>query len=120
MLRISYYDRQKKEMVSLEIPTDVVAVHIPPEEGQPALVVNVNTDAVLVDTATGEKVAMYEFTELLSDAEIEPERLLVVQYQCPNCEHLWQEEWSCACDSECPKCDTRNITALSWGEAGSE
>ncbi len=45
------------------------------------------------------------------------ERLLNIHYCCPDCEYEWQEQWACACDSECPKCGTRNISALSWDEA---
>lgn len=52
-----------------------------------------------------------QFAEL--DAEDE-ERLLNIEYRCPNCGHEWEEQWSCACDSECPKCGTQDISALSW------
>jgi hypothetical protein len=48
--------------------------------------------------------------------EAERERLLNIQYRCPNCGHEWQEQWSCACDSECPHCGLKDITALSWEE----
>ena len=44
------------------------------------------------------------------------ERLLKVEYCCPNCGHEWQEQWSCACDSQCPECGLKNIEALSWDE----
>lgn len=47
----------------------------------------------------------------------EEERLLNIEYRCPKCRHEWQEQWSCACDSECPECGTKNIAALSWEEA---
>ena len=47
---LNYYDRTKGETVNLDIPADVVAVHVPSQDGQPDLVVNVTTDAVLVDT----------------------------------------------------------------------
>lgn len=50
------------------------------------------------------------------DAEDE-ERLLDIEYRCSECDHEWQEQWSCACDSECPNCGVKNITALSWSEA---
>lgn len=44
------------------------------------------------------------------------ERLLNIEYRCPNCGHEWQEQWSCACDSQCPECGLQNIEALSWDE----
>ena len=25
-------------------------------------------------------------------------------YHCPRCESSWSDEWSCACDDECPCC----------------
>ena len=50
------------------------------------------------------------------DAEDE-ERLLDIEYRCPECDHEWQEQWSCACDSQCPNCGLKNITALNWSEA---
>ena len=50
------------------------------------------------------------------DAEDE-EQWLNIEYLCPNCCHEWQEQWSCACDSECPACGMKNITALSWDDA---
>lgn len=39
-----------------------------------------------------------------------------IEYICPLCEHKWVEIWSCACDSECPKCGTKNIEAYDWEE----
>ena len=47
-------------------------------------------------------------------AEQDDERLLNIEYQCPSCGHEWQEQWSSACDSECPVCGLKNISALSW------
>ena len=26
-------------------------------------------------------------------------------YFCPDCDHLWQDEWDCTCDDKCPKCN---------------
>jgi uncharacterized protein YkvS len=74
-LKVSYFDRSKNEMVTLDIPADVLAVQIPPADevngGLPGLIVNVNTDAVIVDTALGDRVAMYEFSDLLAEANLE-------------------------------------------------
>lgn len=50
-------------------------------------------------------------------AEAEQEHLLDIEYRCPTCAHEWQEQWSCACDSECPECGTKDITALSWSDS---
>ena len=46
-----------------------------------------------------------------------PEEIeLEVTYRCPKCDTVWHEEKDTACDSECPNCETENITALSWKE----
>ena len=46
----------------------------------------------------------------------ETERLLHIEYRCPECGQEWRETYECACDSECPACGTVNITALDWRE----
>jgi hypothetical protein len=63
------------------------------------------------------------FSELDSEDEeaydadkAEDERTLNINYCCPKCSHKWQDQWSCACDSECPNCGLKDITALSWDE----
>ena len=30
-------------------------------------------------------------------------------YQCPDCHTKWQDEWSCICNDDCPKCGCRHI-----------
>ena len=50
-------------------------------------------------------------------AEGEEERLLDIEYRCPDCDHEWQEQWSSACDSQCPGCGLKNVAALSWSDA---
>lgn len=40
--------------------------------------------------------------------------MLKIQYQCPKCEHEWEDMWESACDSDCPNCDMKDITALGW------
>lgn len=42
---------------------------------------------------------------------------LLIAYVCPECEWTWQEEWSCACDSECPHCGLKDVQAASWQDA---
>lgn len=54
------------------------------------------------------------FSQLDADDE---ERLLDIEYRCPECDHEWQEQWTSACDSQCPNCGLKDITALSWDEA---
>lgn len=27
-------------------------------------------------------------------------------YHCEDCDVEWEDEWSCACDDECPECGT--------------
>jgi predicted Zn-ribbon and HTH transcriptional regulator len=46
----------------------------------------------------------------------EDEPLLDIEYRCPECGHEWTEQWTCACDSECPNCGTEDIVALDWSE----
>jgi hypothetical protein len=50
-------------------------------------------------------------------AEQIEEPLLNISYCCPDCGHEWQEQWSCACDSQCPACGMKNIMALTWEDA---
>lgn len=49
--------------------------------------------------------------------EAEPAQWLSILYVCPRCAHEWHEEWSCACDSECPECNLENIEATEWEDA---
>jgi hypothetical protein len=51
------------------------------------------------------------------DDQTNDEPLLDIEYRCPACGHDWQEQWTSACDSECPNCGTADITALDWNEA---
>lgn len=37
--------------------------------------------------------------------EDEEPNSFINHYFCPDCDHLWQDEWSCFCDDECPKCN---------------
>lgn len=39
---------------------------------------------------------------------------LIVQYKCPRCGNRWEEESGSACDAECPGCDLKAVTALSY------
>lgn len=42
---------------------------------------------------------------------------LEIDYHCSECGQDWQEEWSCACDSDCPACGARHIEAAEWRDA---
>jgi hypothetical protein len=33
-------------------------------------------------------------------------------YLCPECGAVWDSEWSCACNDECPDCETGDITPV--------
>ncbi len=35
------------------------------------------------------------------------------QYVCPECCAVWDGDWSCGSDDECPKCEARNISPVS-------
>lgn len=37
------------------------------------------------------------------------DRWFVNHYVCPNCDASWSDEWSCACNDECPYCSTSDI-----------
>ncbi|HEY1933046.1 MAG TPA: hypothetical protein VGG99_13615 [Acetobacteraceae bacterium] len=32
------------------------------------------------------------------------------QYECDDCGHTWEDEWSCMCDDDCPKCGARHMS----------
>lgn len=34
-------------------------------------------------------------------------------YHCPDCQAVWDSEWSCGCDEPCPDCGVRNISPVS-------
>lgn len=31
-------------------------------------------------------------------------------YKCPQCGHLWEDQWDSQCDDECPECGCRDIS----------
>lgn len=35
------------------------------------------------------------------------------QYVCPECGAVWDSEWSCRSDDQCPECEIRDITPIS-------
>lgn len=57
------------------------------------------------------------FSNALAKMDEEPaETMKRIFYVCPKCEEKWEEEYTSACDSECPKCGTENIEATQWEE----
>jgi predicted nucleic acid-binding Zn-ribbon protein len=34
------------------------------------------------------------------------------RYQCYRCELVWEDEWSCMCDDDCPHCGARHCSPL--------
>jgi hypothetical protein len=32
------------------------------------------------------------------------------RYQCDRCEFIWDDEWSCTCDDDCPSCGARHLS----------
>lgn len=35
-----------------------------------------------------------------------------LRYVCPSCNHCWEEVWDSCCDSECGKCNEKNIQPM--------
>ena len=31
-------------------------------------------------------------------------------YECPECENVWEDEWDCQVDDDCPDCGCRHIS----------
>lgn len=31
------------------------------------------------------------------------------KYRCDRCHYIWTDEWSCACDDDCPRCGARHM-----------
>ena len=32
------------------------------------------------------------------------------RYRCDRCDSVWTDEWSCACDDDCPLCGARHMS----------
>lgn len=47
--------------------------------------------------------SMIDPSDLDTDTDGEPCRYLN-RYTCDACEESWEDQWSCGCDDECPKC----------------
>ncbi len=47
---------------------------------------------------------------ILDDAKIDEEAIRFRNhYRCPRCGEEWTDDWSCACNDECPKCGMKDI-----------
>jgi predicted nucleic acid-binding Zn-ribbon protein len=44
----------------------------------------------------------------------------LIDYECPECGHQWDEVWDCPCDSECPECGCRDIQAAAYHPLSAE
>ena len=33
-------------------------------------------------------------------------------YRCARCHRAWDDEWSCACDDDCPRCGARHMSPV--------
>lgn len=31
-------------------------------------------------------------------------------YRCDRCGYMWEDEWSCTCDDDCPQCGLRHMS----------
>ncbi len=65
-MKISYYDDKCVQHI-IEIPHNVIAVHLPETEDLPELTVTVNADAFILDKGNCQ-VCLHEFTELLEES----------------------------------------------------
>lgn len=46
---------------------------------------------------------MADLSHLPTDKDGEPCRF-TNHYRCEECDEEWTDQWSCACDDECPRC----------------
>lgn len=42
--------------------------------------------------------------------ESETPSTFINHYECPRCQHVWSDTWSCQCDDDCPNCGARHIS----------
>lgn len=47
------------------------------------------------------------------DAELRCAPVLLVSYTCDECGTSWEQQWSCACEDECPNCGD-DVEAEDW------
>jgi hypothetical protein len=61
---------------------------------------------------------LFKINDTVQEDEADEEETTVydLRYKCPQCEHAWEDKWSCACDSTCPKCGARNISPIMFVE----
>jgi predicted Zn-ribbon and HTH transcriptional regulator len=75
----------------------------------------------LIDVACGQSDRRGQYLSIrvalfyLDEDDQDDETLLRIFYKCPECGHEW-EEWTSACDSECPECETKNISPVRYEE----
>ena len=98
-LTIRYYDFDKKETVEMTVPSDCVEIKIPPQPDHnlPALKVNVNTDAVIIDNDGGGRIAMWEFTEVYAEAVSDSNEEPFGGSHAPDCPYILAPAGECLC-----------------------
>jgi len=37
-------------------------------------------------------------------------------YRCGDCGTYWEDEWSCNCDDDCPRCGSRHWSPVDWDD----
>lgn len=45
-----------------------------------------------------------------------PTVTMEIKYKCPECGHEWEDTWDSAVDADCPQCELRDITPVSYTE----
>ncbi len=55
------------------------------------------------------ELGIREARAVLAERETYNARRFVNHYRCPECGEEWQDEWSCACNDECPGCGLKDI-----------
>jgi hypothetical protein len=72
-IAVRYYDRDLRETKEFFLPEtcDVLCVTLPDSTDMRGLHVNVNTDAVVLETHDGERLAVWEYATVIEDALLE-------------------------------------------------
>ena len=63
------------------------------------------------------EIGIQEARTVLIQCSPDDTRHFVNHYRCPRCGEEWQDEWSCACNDECPGCGLKDIEPQQSAEA---
>lgn len=55
-----------------------------------------------------------DYVEALIESKTRDQTMILSYYQCPSCNEEWEDTWECACNSECPKCESSDIEPYDW------